>query len=157
MEPGAQLAWEDVCAEVARVVDDPEAAITELVRREALSLALGDPDNHGRNTSLLEAPGGGVTLSPLYDFAPMFLDPELVKRTTLWRSERPGEPPDWRDVVASLERWAPREHLVPALRELGAQLEEAPRAMRELDVDDEIVTRCEPWIRRVSAGLQEVR
>lgn len=157
VEPGAPLAWEDACAHVARAVDDPELALIELVRRDALSLALGDPDNHGRNTSLLKAPGGGVGLSPLYDFAPMFLDPELVKRTTVWRSERPGEPPDWRDVASMLERWAPRERLVPAMRELGARLEDATQDMRELDVDEEIVRRCEPWIRQVSAGLREVR
>ncbi len=157
VEPGARLAWESVCADIARAVDDPEDAMMEIVRREALSLAFGDPDNHGRNTSILKAPDGGVTLSPLYDFAPMFLDPELVKRTTLWRSERPGEPPDWRDVAAALEPWVPRERLVPAMRELGAQLEDAARDMRELDVEGELVTRCEPWIRQVSLGLREVR
>lgn len=156
VEPGARLAWEDVCASVAAVSSDPVPCVIELVRRDALSLALGDTDNHGRNTSLLKRPEGGVTLSPLYDFAPMFLDPDLVKRSTLWRSERPGDPPDWSDVAASLERWVDRGVLRMAMRDMGERIEALPDAMRALAVDAEILERCTPWIARVARGLKEV-
>lgn len=43
--------------------------------RDILNLALRNTDNHGRNAAVLRT-GGQVGLSPIFDFAPMFLDPE---------------------------------------------------------------------------------
>lgn len=155
--PGARLRWEDVCARVAAVVDDPLESIVEIVRREALSLALGNTDNHGRNTSLVKMADGGITLSPLYDFAPMFLDPELIKRASHWRSEKPGDPPDWRDVADTLGALVDRKRLVREMRALGAWMNTLPREMRRLAVDEEIVTRCAPWAEKVRDGLEALR
>jgi serine/threonine-protein kinase HipA len=146
-----------VCAAVAAVVDDREACLVELVRRDALDLAFGNPDNHGRNTSLVKRPDGAITLSPLYDFAPMFLDPDLVKRTTRWRFETPGEPPDWSEVADVLTAWVDRAPLVAAMRTLGELLADAREAMRALGVDDEIIAYCGPRIDAVSGGLKAVR
>lgn len=157
VEPGAAMVWEDVCMMLADVVDDPADTITEIVRREALSLALGNTDNHGRNTSVLKTSDGRVTLSPLYDFAPMFLDPGLVRRSTRWRSEVPGEPPDWTQVADTLSTRLAREELVVSMRELGARITALPDDMRALAVDRDVVRRTEAWIARVGAGLGAVR
>ncbi len=156
VEAGARLSWEAACEAIAAAVDDPAEALIEIVRRDAIAIALGDPDNHGRNTSLIKHPSGGIELSPRYDFAPMFLDPELIKRSTLWRSERPGEPPDFDDVATSLAAHVERERMTAAMRRLGEQLVEAPSAMRALAVDDEIIERCTPHIQKVSDGLRRV-
>ena len=156
VEPGARLVWEEMLPLFAEATDDPSDVLIEIVRREALALALGDTDNHGRNTSIIKMPDGRVTLSPLYDFAPMYLDPELIKRSTLWRSEKPGEPPDWNDVATALARWIDRGVLRGAMREIGEQLETLGEHMRDLAVDAEIIRFREPFITRVSAGLKAV-
>jgi len=154
VEGGAKLAFEAVCATLAESVDDRAADISELVMRDAVCLALGNPDNHGRNIALLKRDDGEVALSPLYDFAPMFLDPELIKRRTHWRSEAgAGGAPDWRDVLSSVEDYVPRELLLPKLRELARRLREAPPQMRALGVDAEIIERTTPWMTEVASGL----
>ncbi|MGA7305890.1 MAG: type II toxin-antitoxin system HipA family toxin, partial [Rhodothermales bacterium] len=46
---------------------DPEADINSLVASLGLHWGLGAPDAHGKNYSILIAPGGQVRLAPLYD------------------------------------------------------------------------------------------
>ncbi|WP_375338497.1 hypothetical protein [Variovorax paradoxus] len=36
-------------------------------------------DNHARNTAVQRLPDGALQLTPIFDFAPMFLDPEICK------------------------------------------------------------------------------
>ena len=40
---------------------------------------------------------------PLFDFAPMFLDPEGIGRVSRWEDEEPGRQPDWRAVIEKFE------------------------------------------------------
>lgn len=159
VEPGAQLVFEDLCVQLARFVDQPQRDVLELVLRDAAALALGNPDNHGRNTSLLKHEGGRVELSPVYDFAPMFLDPDLITRQTRWRSEQ-GGPPDWNNVVHHLAEQLPtilpREITAPALRAFGEKLAAAPELMRSVGVDADVIERRLPHIRATSAALMGV-
>ncbi len=70
----------------------------------------------------------------------MYLDPELIKRTTCWRAER-GSEPDWDDVCEALEPLVPREVLAPRIRELGERLAGVAALMRDAGVDPAIVER----------------
>jgi serine/threonine-protein kinase HipA len=107
---------------------------------------------------VLKHANGGVELSPIYDFAPMFLDPDLIKRRTHWRSEPPsGGIPDWNDVCDSLSHRVPHEELASRLRAFGERLRDAPAQMRDLGIDDEIVQRRTEPIRDVAVGLCAVR
>ena len=152
---GAALDYEAVCALVARVSSDPAADLIELLRRDALALALGDRDNHGRNTSLLKSLDGTVRLAPLYDFAPMYLDPEGISRQTRWASERSGAL-DWHSVVADLQPLVPREVLAPALRAFGERLAGVAAVMRDAGVDASIIEAREAGIAATAKALQGV-
>jgi serine/threonine-protein kinase HipA len=68
------------------VCDDPATEVTEYVLRDLLNQALGNPDNHGRNTALQKHVDGTVTLTPLFDLdlCPMRLDATGVRRSTTW-------------------------------------------------------------------------
>jgi serine/threonine-protein kinase HipA len=154
--PGSSLGFEDVVRGLAGCLDDPEGDICELVSRDAVAWALGDTDNHGRNTALLKPPDGSVSLSPLFDFAPMFLDPGLVKRSTRWQSERPGEPPEWNDVCAVVEDLLPEAPIRIRLRKLGDALGGVVERMRVLGVDETLIERRASAILRVVAGLAKV-
>lgn len=138
VEPGAPLRQEDAVHAILAHTRRPAEAL-EYVLRDAVAWALGDTDNHGRNTSLLKDLDGTVVLSPLYDVAPMFLDPDLVKRTSRWRSET-GDGPDWEDVARFVEGLLPDLDVRGPLRELGEMLAD-PGLLQGAGVDDDVRNR----------------
>lgn len=153
VQAGAALRWEDVCAAVAGTVDAPEGDIIEIVARDAVSLALGDTDNHGRNTSILKAPSGSA-VSPLYDFAPMFLDSEGISRQTRWDSERSPGGPDWAAVIASVSTWVDPASLSARLLTLAADLGSVREWLRGLGVEDEVIEAVAPRVAWVARSLR---
>ena len=104
---GHEAAHEDYLAVIKTVCDDPATEVTEYVLRDLLNLALGNPDNHGRNTALQKNTDGSIRLTPVYDLCPMRLDPTGIRRSTTWACMRVlGGPsrdlaPDW-DVVCDV-------------------------------------------------------
>lgn len=152
---GAELRWEAVCEAIAKVVDDPPADIEELVVRDALSQALGNTDNHGRNTSLLKRPGS-VQVSPLYDFAPMCLDPDLVPRMTRWRSEREPRGLRWAEVVDAVKTWVPAGPLIERLLRLAEDLELALPFLEAEGIAPEVRARLTPHLTRTQRALRSL-
>lgn len=94
----------EFCHAIAAVATEPKTEIFEYLKREILNLALRNVDNHGRNTSFIKLADSRIVLSPLYDFAPMFLDPDGIARASLWPSgaETAIGRPDWHCVVELL-------------------------------------------------------
>ena len=154
VEAGEGLVLEDAVRRVAAVVDGAEEDAVELVLRDAVAIALGDTDNHGRNTAVIKHTDGSVRVSPLYDFAPMLLDPEGIVRSARWRSERAGRV-DWHDVVTNLSDVVPRSRLRAALLGLADRLEQGRSLLLECGVDAELAERVEPRMARVSDEMRE--
>ncbi len=75
---------EDYLRIIADSCTDPVAEVSEYILRDLLNLAMGNTDNHGRNTALQKLHDNAVALTPLYDFTPTRLDPRLVPRSTRW-------------------------------------------------------------------------
>jgi serine/threonine-protein kinase HipA len=93
---GYVAAHEEYLAAIKRFSTDPAAETVEYVLRDVLNLAMGNPDNHGRNTALQKAPDGWIGLTPLFDFTPMRLDPGGIMRHTRWAClNRNDLVPDW--------------------------------------------------------------
>lgn len=146
---GHNAAHEDYLAIIKSVCDDPAAEVTEYVLRDVLNLALGNPDNHGRNTALRKAPDGSVRLTPLFDFCPMRLEPSAIARTTTWRCMRPfGGPsrdlnPDWEEVcrVAAADVMDP-EDLMEELAGRAESLRRMPELARQFGVADSVIERA---------------
>ncbi|PVY76854.1 serine/threonine-protein kinase HipA [Tamilnaduibacter salinus] len=67
----------------AAVGGDRDTLLAEYLTRDAINTAIGNSDNHGRNTAVVKQ-AGTIRLAPAYDLAPMVLDPEGIARTTLW-------------------------------------------------------------------------
>ncbi|MDY7575589.1 type II toxin-antitoxin system HipA family toxin [Actimicrobium sp. CCI2.3] len=130
-----------------RVVTDKLADTIEFLQRDVLNLAMRNTDNHGRNTAVQKI-GGVVQLSPLFDFAPMYLDPEGITRAARWYHPESGrELPEWHDVIATLEladdeRSAIRAHLAA----FGHRLNNLETCMQEAGVDADIITHLQPGI-----------
>jgi len=158
-EYGFTVSHRDVLEVIATYATDPQLEMNEYLRREVLNAALRNTDNHARNTAFLKTTDGRVGLSPLYDFAPMFLDPEGVARTTKWGREvekSVGEP-DWIAVCRMLESLYPGiKDLAECLFALAGPVHDLPVQMVncgvEADVIDGVALRCI----RISEGLYKL-
>lgn len=60
-------------------------AVQYLVR-DFLNVVFGNSDNHGRNISFLKT-NGDIRFAPIYDFAPMKADPEVITRLFKWGAD----------------------------------------------------------------------
>lgn len=147
------------CAAIAVFATDATAELREYLRREILNVALRNTDNHGRNSALLKYADGTVMLSPLYDFAPMFLDPEGIPRSSRWEGEL--EPvigrPAWGKVAESL-----RPHLDPRetrdfLAGHADAVEGLPETMEECGVEKQVIDGVARRCTEVAADLREAR
>lgn len=76
---------EEICEELIRQCTDPQEEVLEYLKRDVANLALGNKDNHARNSAIQRDFNGRVQLTPLYDFAPMFLHPDGIARRIRWQ------------------------------------------------------------------------
>lgn len=90
-----------VCAALLRHCTHPETEVIEYLRRDVANLALGNKDNHARNTAVQRDLEGRIALTPLFDFAPMYLHPDGIARRIRWEGESGGQP-DWNGVIDQL-------------------------------------------------------
>ena len=87
-EYGHNESHEAYIAVLHRCCTDPKTEIIEYVLRDALNRAMGDTDNHGRNTALQKCADGTIRLTPRFDFAPMLMDPSGIIPHSRWRCLR---------------------------------------------------------------------
>ena len=109
----------DVVARLAKFCADPALEVLEYLRRDVANLAFGNMDNHARNTALQRFDDGRIRLTPLFDFAPMYLHPDGIARCMRWKDREQGGV-DWNavlDEVASTTS-LPRAGLADGMRAL---------------------------------------
>lgn len=133
------------------------------MRRDLLNLALGNRDNHGRNTAVLKDVDGSIRLAPLYDFGPSFLDGRAIARTLRWEGEEPGQR-DWSHILRNLktrfeEAQVDFQHwpsLTIAMRDFSRVIERLPALMRECGVAPYIMDQRRDDIARLAAELRVI-
>lgn len=155
---GIQANQFHLLAAIRKVVDDPAAETIEFIRRDVLNLAMRNPDNHARNTAV-QTVDGVTSLTPLFDFAPMYLDPEGITRAARWyHLETKKEVQRWEDILPHL-KLDQQEHrqLVEALVQFGERLESLADIMHEAGVDEDIVDFVTPSIAAQRKQLLELR
>ena len=152
---GRPVRHDTYCRAIAETATDPAKEIREYIRRDILNLALLNTDNHGRNTAVLRT-NGKIELSPIFDFAPMFLDPEGIGRVSRWEDESPGAQPQWKKICEKLAYVLnPEETGTWLLRQVD-MIKKLPETMRECHVDDDIIQRLSGRIKDVSSSLAEI-
>ncbi|WP_265583802.1 type II toxin-antitoxin system HipA family toxin [Chitinimonas koreensis] len=75
---------DQVCEALIRHCTDPQADLLEYIKRDIANLAFLNKDNHARNTAVQRDFDGRIALTPLYDFAPMYLHPDGIARRIRW-------------------------------------------------------------------------
>lgn len=154
---GAATPKEALAAAVAEVATDPARELEELLVRDVVDVALGNTDNHGRNTAVLKHANGRIELSPVFDLAPMVLDPQGIARVCRWKQEDAGFP-DYAYVAESLEPLGlPAKTSRKRLRALAKVARDLPAIMRVEGVPEAVVTALDRRLDRVAEGLQRIR
>ncbi|WP_232540179.1 HipA domain-containing protein [Azohydromonas aeria] len=122
---------------------DPLAETIEFLKRDVLNLALRNTDNHARNSAVQRLPNGRIQLTPVFDFAPMFLDPDMVPRSIHWRDGSGRRLDRWADVIDALALpEAERNSVARSLREFAGMVERLPDMARDCGVEDAVLEPC---------------
>lgn len=138
-------------------VTDKTGETVEFLKRDVLNLAMRNTDNHARNTAIQKI-DDQVCLTPLFDFAPMYLDPEGIARAARWyHPDSKKELLNWRDVLTALELdQAELSFISHELSKFGEQMSELSNYMREAEVDEDIVTLLQSSIDEQSRQLRSL-
>lgn len=153
---GVAIPKEDLARALARFVTRPEVELFELLLRDVADVALGNTDNHARNTAVIKIEDGPIELTPLYDFAPMVLDPSGIARVCRWRTEEGGYPV-WSRVAETLDVLGlDATSTKRRLRELAAAVGELPTMMKDEGVPSRVIDALESRITRTTRSLEEI-
>lgn len=140
-----------------RHATDPLAETIEFLRRDVLNLALRNTDNHARNSAVQRLPDGRIQLTPLFDFAPMYLDPEFIPRSVHWVDADDVRVHAWADVLAHLQLEAAEVQAVrTALADFASSVAALPGTLRQLGVDADIIEACRRSIDEQARQLQNL-
>ncbi|MCL4410029.1 MAG: HipA domain-containing protein, partial [Gammaproteobacteria bacterium] len=112
---------------------------TQYLARDLLNLVFGNSDNHGRNISFLKFEND-IRFAPIYDFAPMKADPEMVTRLFKWDKDcEQGGTVRFDRVVEKLSYFAEPDALLTYLRNLAEPLVGLPNLLKSLNCPTEIL------------------
>jgi serine/threonine-protein kinase HipA len=138
-EFGAFIAHDTLCRAISRYCAQPQRDLLEYIKRDIVNVVMGNKDNHARNTAVMRYENGRVVLAPLFDFAPMYLDPEGIVRVCRWEGdvEQAGNP-DWGAVINGSREYL-SDDAARRLRQFGQAVERLPETMRQAGVDDDII------------------
>ena len=160
----APLRHHEALLALAEFLTDFDTEILEYVRRDLLNIALGNRDNHGRNTAILKDTDGTLRLAPLYDFGPSFLDARAIVRVIHWDGED-SRGTDWNRVLENLAthfeeadaRVVDWRAVAGAMHEFGRTLQRLPAVMVESAVDAVIIEQRRGEIEQLSRALSAIR
>ena len=138
-------------------VDDPLAETLEYLKRDVLNLALRNTDNHARNTAVQILPDGHVQLTPVFDFAPMFRDPEIIARSVHWRDPSGKRIDEWPQILDTLDvPDAEKPILAGELRAFAQTVGDLPRIAGDAGVEPAVIEACRASIETVAEALDSL-
>jgi len=147
-----------ICELLTQCCSHPKEEIFEYLKRDLANVALGNKDNHSRNTAIQRLNNGIIQLTPLYDFAPMWLHPDGIARTTRWEKDDHGGMPIWRSVIEQVAAKTGIEHYeiqsefvkqLPLYQGLMAE-------MHRLQISEEILQNSQYRIENICQQIQEL-
>ncbi|WP_243734452.1 HipA domain-containing protein [Idiomarina aquatica] len=110
----------------------------QYLARDLLNLVFGNSDNHGRNISFLKFEGD-IQFAPIYDFAPMKADPEMVTRLFKWGSDfESGGQVRFDLIVKALDDFCAPEDLLAFLNDLAQRLVGVPERLEHYGCPESI-------------------
>ena len=140
---GMTPSQQTLVAALRAVATDPARETLEFIKRDVLNLALRNTDNHARNTAVQRTPDGRIQLTPVFDFAPMFKDPEVIARSGHWRDPAGVRQSDWKQVIEQLDVPAHERTVIAAgLAAFGKLVGNLEVIARDCGVEQEVLQPC---------------
>ncbi len=126
---------------IAQHATHPATELVEFIKRELMNRAMGNTDNHGRNTAMQRLPDGTIQLTPLYDFAPMFMDPEIIARSYRW-VEDGREFNQLKGIVEHIDTTDDiKQRVVADMADFAGVLAGLPAVMKQHALDEAVIER----------------
>ncbi|MDP2795146.1 MAG: type II toxin-antitoxin system HipA family toxin [Sulfurisoma sp.] len=148
----------DLTEAIRRHVTHPVAEAIEFIKRDILNLAMRNTDNHARNTAIQRLPDGTVQLTPVFDFAPMYLDREFIVRGCKWKNNEGREIADWNEIIATLGfEDQERQLIANAVKKFQPVVESLLEIMKTCGVDNEITEECKRNIDNEVTRLEKLK
>lgn len=151
---GVGMSHNQVCQIITSSCTDPEPEILEYVKRDLANVALGNKDNHTRNTAFQRFNNGEIKLTPLFDFAPMWLHPDGIARCTRWEN---GD-----DHWATIAQQIVENSSLTLEQVKGFFAEQLPLyqglldRMKSIGMDHEIIEGCTYRIENICQQLEDI-
>lgn len=132
----------EVCRRLGRLSSNPVAELAEYVKRDMANIALGNKDNHGRNTAIQRRHDGAIGLTPLFDFAPMWLHPDGIARKMRWEADDHGSP-NWASAISQAAEAGnvKRERLLDEIRPMAGPLSKLYGVAIDMGIDENAYLR----------------
>lgn len=143
------------CQAIANAATNPTTEVLEYLKRDVLNTAMRNTDNHGRNTAFLKKRGCPIELSPLYDFAPMSLDPAGVPRASLWSGMETYGQPDWVAVARSLRELVDVASTLRFLADQALKVAQLPAIMKQAGVEERVLREVSGRCGAISGSLEK--
>lgn len=154
---GAAPSHNAVCRRLAEVATDPTREIIEYIKRDIANIVLGNKDNHARNSAIQRRSDGTVSLTPVFDFAPMWLHPDGIARRIRWEAEDGGSP-NWECVIGQACEAAALDHakVKAGVRRMLAPLTTLFADALALGIDEQFLTPLEQTVENVRLQLEKL-
>jgi serine/threonine-protein kinase HipA len=142
------------CRMLGAVATNPIEEIVEYLRRDIANVALGNKDNHARNTALQRKDDGHVALTPLFDFSPALLHPDGIARRMRWERDDHGTPA-WASVIeqACAAAGIPQDPVIAGLRDMAEPMRTLPAYAADAGVDRALVDRLALTMENIATQL----
>lgn len=150
---GASISQINLLKVIREFSSEPERDAAEYFRRDVLNVALGNVDNHARNSAFLKSTSGSVRLSPLFDFAPMYLDSACIARLCRWPNE-PAMTPPWGKLAVELEDQGLIGNRLALIEELIERVGGLREAMTDFGVPKAVIEDRRNRIESVHRALE---
>lgn len=155
---------DEVCRQLLLRCTDPQAEVLEYLRRDVANLALGNKDNHARNTAIQRDAQGRVHLTPLFDFVPMYMHPDGIARRIRWEANDSGAP-DWARVLDAVCQPAggrapaqlDRDRLANGLRSMASALLLVRDRGESIGIESGVLQHLTPGIEAQVRQLEKLR
>lgn len=152
---GVVPSHDEACVKLTEVCSDPQAEVLEYLRRDIANLAFGNKDNHARNTAIQRDFHGGIRLSPVFDFAPMYLHPDGLARRIRWAGkEQPTQ--NWNAILDGMCETCnlPRGPLVAGLQAMVTPLLDVARDGMAFGLEPAVHQYLTPGIMAKAGALE---
>ncbi|MCO8084916.1 type II toxin-antitoxin system HipA family toxin [Acinetobacter lwoffii] len=155
---GVRMTHNQICSLLMQCCTEPKQEIFEYLKRDLANVALGNKDNHTRNTAIQRFNNGIIQLTPLFDFAPMWLHPDGIARTTRWERDDHGGMPIWHSVIEQIAECTliDSEEIRAVLIEQLALYQGLLEHMQHLQLAPEILENSQYRIDNICQQLEEL-